>query len=111
VESVIVGCGVVDEILLRLHMYCVAFIGWVLLTEPVSVTSRPWARASQPTMVAISCTSCLVSLACVDCERRRLSFAFRHGWVETWTLDGSDEEAIVVRRAMVSDDCNLMGEV
>jgi hypothetical protein len=75
------------------------------------VTSKPWARASQPMMVAISCTSCLVSLACVDWERRRLSFAFRHGWVETWTLDGSDEEAIVVRRVMVSDDCDLMSEV
>ena len=66
------------------------------LTEPVSVTSKPWARASQPMMVAISCTSCLVSLACVDWERRRLSFAFRHGWVETWTLDGSDEEEAMV---------------
>jgi hypothetical protein len=75
------------------------------------VTSKPWARASQPMMVAISCTSCLVSLACVDWERRRLSFASRHGWVETWTLDGSDEEAIVVRRVMVSDDCDLMSEV
>ena len=65
-------------------------------TVPVSVTCKPCARASQPTMVAISCTSCLVSLACVDWERRRLSFAFRHGWVETWTLDGSDEEEAMV---------------
>jgi hypothetical protein len=35
---------------------------------PLSVTFKPWARASQPTMVAISCTSCLVSLAFVDWE-------------------------------------------
>ena len=74
---------------------CVDIHCW-RLTEPVSVTSKPWARASQPMMVAISCTSCLVSLACVDWERRRLSFAFRHGWVETWTLDGSDEEEAMV---------------
>lgn len=38
-------------------------------------------------MVAISCTSCLVSLAFVDFDRKRLSFARRHGWVDTWTLD------------------------
>jgi hypothetical protein len=46
-------------------------------------------------MVAISCTSCLVSLAFVDWERRRLSFARRQGCVETCTLDGREEEAIV----------------
>lgn len=63
-------------------------------TVPVSETSRPWARASQPTMVAISCTSCLVSLALVDWERRRLSFALRQGWLDTWTLDGVDEAMI-----------------
>lgn len=58
---------------------------------PVSVTSSPWARASQPTIVAISCTSCFVSLALVDCERSWLSFARRHGWLETWTFGGSWE--------------------
>lgn len=89
-------------------MYC--FTGW-RLTEPLSVTSKPWARASQPMMVAISCTSCLVSLACVDCERRRLSFAFRHGWLETWTLDGSDDEEAIVGGGVTVIDCDLMGEV
>lgn len=63
-------------------------------TVPVSVTCKPCARASQPTMVAISCTSCLVSLAFVDFERRRLSFARRQGWLETWTLDGTDEAMV-----------------
>jgi hypothetical protein len=63
-------------------------------------------------MVAISCTSCLVSLECVDCERKRLSFAFRHGWLETWTLEGS-EEAIVGGdgRWVGSGDCGLTGKV
>ena len=45
-------------------------------------------------MVAISCTSCLVSLAFVDFDRKRLSFARRQGWVDTWTLDGTDDEAM-----------------
>lgn len=67
-------------------------------TVPVSVTWRPWARASQPTMVAISCTSCLVSLAFVDFERRRLSFARRQGWLDTWTLDGTEEAMVTTGR-------------
>ena len=46
-------------------------------------------------MVAISCTSCLVSLAFVDFERRMLSFARRQGCVDTWTLEGTDDEAMV----------------
>jgi hypothetical protein len=49
-------------------------------------------------MVAISCTSCLVSLAFVDFERNRLSFARRQGCVETWTLDGTDDEAMVAMK-------------
>jgi hypothetical protein len=65
---------------------------------PLSVTFKPWARASQPTMVAISCTSCLVSLAFVDWERRRLSFARRQGCVETWTLDGREEGIVTTGR-------------
>lgn len=56
---------------------------------PVCTVDKPCARASQPTMVAISCTSALVSLALVDDERSWLSFARTHGCVETWTLDGS----------------------
>lgn len=41
-------------------------------------------------MVAISCTSCFVSRALVEDERSWLSFARTHGWIETWTLDGSE---------------------
>jgi hypothetical protein len=66
------------------------------LTVPDSVTSKPWARASQPTMVAISCTSCLTSRPFVDWERRMLSFARRHGCVEMWTLEGREEAMSVV---------------
>lgn len=45
-------------------------------------------------MVAISCTSCLVSLAFVDFDRKRLNFARRQGCVDTWTLEGTDEAMI-----------------
>jgi hypothetical protein len=77
-------------------------------TVPLSVTCKPWARASQPTMVAISCTSCLVSLAFVDWERRRLSFARRQGCVETWTLEGREEDAIVTTGRKKTAVCNVV---
>ena len=57
-------------------------------------------------MVAISCTSCLVSLAFVDLDRKRLNFARRHGCVDTWTLDWTDDEAMF-RDRMGKDGVNV----
>lgn len=53
---------------------------------PFSSTFRPWARASQPTIVVISWMRVRVSLAFVEAERSWLSFARRHGCEETWML-------------------------
>lgn len=57
---------------------------------PAFSVDNPCARASQPIMVAISWTSRFVSAALVEEDRSWLSFAFTHGWVETWTLDGRE---------------------
>lgn len=57
--------------------------GWNELTVPASSVERPCARASQPIMVAISCTRRFVSAALVEEERSWLSFARTHGWLET----------------------------
>lgn len=46
------------------------------------------ARASQPSMRAISCTSAFTSLGLVFLDRSWPSFANRHGWVDTRTLGG-----------------------
>lgn len=57
------------------------------------------ANASQPTIRAISCTSDLTSFALVLPERSWLSFARKHGWLETWTLSGRD--MVTVRVGML----------
>lgn len=64
------------------------------LTVPVNVVRRDFARASQPIMRAISWTRDLVSRALASLDRNWESLSRRHGWVETWALGGSDEEAI-----------------
>lgn len=69
------------------------------LTVPLDVMCREFARVSQPIMRAISWTKDLVSRALAALDRSWESFARRHGWVETWTLNGSDEEAIATKRA------------
>jgi hypothetical protein len=46
------------------------------------------ARASVPSMSEISWTRAFTSFALVFFDRSWLSFATRHGWLETWTLDG-----------------------
>lgn len=51
---------------------------------PVSSTFKPWARASQPTIVVISWMRVRVSLALVEAERSWLSLARRHGCEEMW---------------------------
>ena len=66
----------------------------VELTVPLDVICKDFARVSQPTMRAISWTKDLVSRALAALDRSWESFARRHGWVETWTLAGSVEEAI-----------------
>ena len=66
----------------------------VELTVPLDVICREDASASQPTMRAISWTRDFVSRLLASFERSCESLARRHGWVETWTLDGKDEEAI-----------------
>ncbi len=48
-------------------------------------------------MRAISWTRVLVSRALASLDRSWESLARRHGWVETWTLGGSDGEAILLR--------------
>merc|ERR1719282_2020623 len=55
---------------------------------PTSAVVRPWANASQPTIVAMSCTRALVSLAFVEADLSWLSFARTHGCAETCALDG-----------------------
>ena len=64
------------------------------LTVPVDLICRHSAKASQPTMRAISWTRDFVSRALASFDRSWESLARKHGWVETWTLTGSDEEAI-----------------
>lgn len=64
------------------------------LTVPVNVVRKDFARASQPIMRAISWTRDLVSRALASLDRNWESLARRHGWVETWALGGSGEEAI-----------------
>lgn len=49
-----------------------------------------WARASQPSIMEISCTNVFTSLGLVFLDRSWLSFANKHGWLETWTLGGRD---------------------
>ena len=53
------------------------------------MAKTPLARASQPTMSEISWIRPLTSLALVLPERSWLSFARRHGCLETCTLGGS----------------------
>lgn len=67
------------------------------LTVPVGTLCRHAAKASQPTMRAISCTSAFVSRAFVSLDRSCESFARTHGWVEMWTFDGRDPEAMTER--------------
>jgi len=62
------------------------------LTVPPSTTSKP-ARASAPSIRAMSCIRCLVSRVLVDFERNWESLARRQGWRETRTLGGSEDEA------------------
>lgn len=63
---------------------------------PVSTVLRPCAKASQPTMVAISCTRVFVSRAVVELDLRVLSLARTHGCWETWTLGGKGAAMIQV---------------
>ena len=64
------------------------------LTVPLDIVCRDSARASQPTMRATSWTSDFVSRAFASLDRSWESLARRHGWDETCTLAGRDEEAI-----------------
>lgn len=57
-------------------------------TSPSSTACNELARASQPTIVAISWIRSFVSRDCVDCERSCESLAFRHGWLDTCALAG-----------------------
>jgi len=61
------------------------------LTVPLGATSKHVASASQPIIIAISCTKAFVSLEAVLCDRSLESFALRQGWRETWTLGGNIE--------------------
>ena len=62
------------------------------LTVPDGDTCNPAAKASQPTMRAISWTRVFVSRALVSLERSWDIFARRHGWPDTWTLEGTGGE-------------------
>lgn len=64
-------------------------MGIVLLTVPVLASLSPLAKASTPRIEAISWTKALVSRGVVLCERNCDSFAWRHGWEDTWTFEGS----------------------
>jgi hypothetical protein len=63
-------------------------------TVPLDETSKP-ARASQPTIVAISLINELTSRAFVLWDRSWESFARTQGCFETWALGGSDTIADV----------------
>nr|POF18644.1 hypothetical protein CFP56_62152 [Quercus suber] len=67
-------------------------------TVPSSTTLSACASAEQPTIVVISWTSRFVSRESVEAERSWESFACRHGWLETWTLDGNGEAIVSVRQ-------------
>ena len=54
------------------------------------VVLRPAAVASTPMIKAISWTSAFVSRAFAVLARSWESLPWRHGCVETWTLEGSD---------------------
>lgn len=60
------------------------------------------ARASQLTIVAISLINAFVSLALVDAERSRLSFALTQGCVEMCTLAAILESVKTVREGSVA---------
>lgn len=71
----------------------------VVLTLGPSTGVRAEARASTPTMVAISLTRALTSRVEVLFDRRRLSLPSKQGCRETWTLDGRDIlEQVELRR-------------
>ena len=53
------------------------------LTVPLDIVCRDFAKASQPTMRAISWTKDFVSRALAFFDRSWESLARRHGWVET----------------------------
>lgn len=59
-------------------------------TVPVFATVSPLANASTPIIDEISWMSALVSRGLVFAERSWESFAWRQGWVETWTFEGRD---------------------
>lgn len=66
------------------------------LTVPLGAISTLVARASQPIIRAISCTRDFVSFEEVDSERSWESFAWRHGCLETRTLEGREDMIAVV---------------
>ena len=66
------------------------------LTVPLELVCNPDARASHPSIRAISWTKAFVSRALVPLERSCDSLARRHGCWEMWTLGGRVEEAIEV---------------
>jgi hypothetical protein len=55
-----------------------------------SLLLRPEARASQPSISEISCTSAFVSRGLVALSLSWESLAWRQGCVETWTFGGRD---------------------
>ena len=66
-----------------------------MVTFPLIFVDKDAARASQPTMLAISCTKRLVDLASHLFDRNCESFARTQGCLETYTLAGwADAEAI-----------------
>lgn len=70
--------------------YSGPYDGTTIPTVPVFATVRPLANASTPIIDEISWTSALVSRGLVLAERSWESFAWRQGWVETWTFEGRD---------------------
>jgi hypothetical protein len=60
----------------------------IALTTGPELTERPEARASQPTMVAISCTRAFVSREFAVSDRNWESLACRQGCVDTCAFEG-----------------------
>jgi len=64
---------------------------------PVWTFCKVVARASQPTIRAISWIRALTSRALVVGERSWESFALTQGWVEMWAFGGNDDMVTEVR--------------
>ena len=88
-------------VVLKPYVRLVLYEGWLAwdrsarsqatrrLTIPIEVTSSP-ARASAPSSSDISWTYFCVSRVLGDLARSWDNFALKLGWVEMWTLAGSE---------------------